>query len=107
MNLAYTCIPRLGRSQIRCCRPTFDTSLANFAPRSVRAMAEFAEHFTRFEWIYLGSYPWFIAALQSAVNRGGFGSLLLRAEQQLINEGLRRRPSTPNTDVNESNRWLD
>lgn len=103
MHLA---LPRRGRSLIRHCRPTFETTLSRLSPRSIRVIAEFAEHFTGFEWTYLCSYPWFIAGLQYVVSRGSFRPLLLRAEQQLINESLRKPRTNVATDRDDPHGWL-
>jgi hypothetical protein len=51
----------------------------------------FAKQFTNFEWRYLSSYRWFTRAIDQAIGTGNFVSLTLRAEEQLVNEGLRRR----------------
>ena len=107
MNLAHTSIPRLSRSLIRGCRRALDNTSSSFSPGSIRPIEEFAKRFTRFEWIYLCSYRWFIAALDNAVYRGSFVALQLRAEKKLINEGLRRRPATLNERSSQPSRLLN
>ena len=96
MNVVSTSFPRISRSLIRGCRAALVERDCSYSS-SARALRAFAEQFTRFEWIYLCSYRWFVTALESAAYRGSFVSVRLRAEQKLVSEGLRknriRRPS--------------
>ena len=103
MNSSF---PRLSRSLIRGCRSALAETDCSFAS-SGQGVRVFAEQFTRFEWMYLCSYRWFVTALQSAVYRGNFISVQLRAQQKLENEGLRqnRIASTRASNECESERW--
>jgi len=89
MNLAHTAFPRLSRSLILGRRLTVAETECSYRS-SVQAIRAFTEQFTPFEWTYLCSYRWFITALEGAAYRGSFLSLQLRAQQKLVDEGLRQ-----------------
>ena len=65
----------------------------------------FAKQFTNFEWRYLSSYRWFTKGINQAIRTGNFLSLTLRAEEQLANEGLRRRRTSRAAHLNKTHSY--
>lgn len=77
----------------------------NLTDSRIEAAKAFAEKFSRLEWHYLCSYQWFLTGMDQALQTGDFFQLNNRAEQTLVDDGI-RPPSKARKDLCRSNSWL-
>jgi hypothetical protein len=75
----------------------------------IQAARAFARQFSNFEWKYLCSYRWFLKGVDRGLRTGDFLPLQRRAEDELVNEGLRRRTFTVDDELRvcHSAFWFD
>ena len=75
----------------------------------IHAVRAFARQFSNFEWKYLCSYQWFLKGVDRALRTGDFLPLQRRAEDKLVNEGLRGRTVTADDELRvcDSAFWFD
>jgi hypothetical protein len=110
MNVTLKRLPRRGsatafRSEIG---SGPKTDLATESKRQESAES-FARRFTHLEWKYLCSYPWFLKAFPSAVEKADFSLLEIKAERALVLARLRRPAKTVTDDISvcHSTKWYD
>jgi hypothetical protein len=75
----------------------------------IQAARAYAGQFSNFEWKYLCSYRWFLEGVDRGLRTGDFLPLQRRAEDELVNEGLRRRILTVDDELRlcHSRLWFD
>jgi hypothetical protein len=115
MYSRYSCVvPGTERSFGGACQQEISHSVTGnralvFLGIRIPAARAFAGQFSNFEWKYLCSYRWFLTGVDRGLSTGDFLPLQRRAEDELVNEGLRRRTVTVHDEsrVCHSASWFD
>ena len=107
-------VPVTERSFGGACQEEFSHSVTSncalaFLCIRIHAARTFAKQFSNFEWKYLCSYRWFLKGVDRGLRTGDFLPLQRRAENELVNEGLRRRTVTVDDELRvcDSAFWFD
>jgi hypothetical protein len=99
--------PVTGRSLGCACQQ--ETCQLALLDSRIQAAGAYARQFSNFEWKYLCSYRWFLEGVDRGLHTGNFLPLQRRAEDELVNEGLRRRILTVDDELRlcHSRLWFD
>jgi hypothetical protein len=73
----------------------------------ITAAKAFAGQFNQYEWKDLCPYQWFLSNIDRSLETGDFHSLQVRAEETLVNDGLRRCLPGTIADGPDSDVWED